>query len=689
MCTKKPREVNVPPTATQVPQDVEFKTFTNPAEIDEAEGIVECFVAAIGNKDSVGDIIIPGAFDASLRRRKPRVVWAHNWNEPIGKVLSIEEVRPGDPRLSPQMRAAGVGGLYARVQFNLKSERGREAFASVVFFGEEQEWSIGYKTLKNKFDPQQQANILVEVELYEVSPVLHGANSLVSTLSIKGLDPQRHVIETTIDGEEPTSAMVALIPDDESAKELSVEGGDPPEALHVTLKFLGKLDQWTPEERTKVESMVDDWVKGCREAGLKAKCGGVGTLGDEGAGVYHLDVPGLSALREDLSKMIDDGTEPDTSDRYDSFTPHMTFGYKVASMPERPMREIDFKSARVAWGAEVVDYPLNVKEVGVPQEAVTGEILRGYGPRRGNLERLLRYWRPIMRREGGFTQCVGQLSDNPELYRGPGGVKPLCAWLHHETTGLWPNEGCHHPGMKNCRRKLRGVVNGSRMNDREFEANVRRIVGKDVYSDMPTGEPDRFGEVEEDEDLVTDDDVQFALKVMAQFMEEESDFMAHLSEKDSWVDVDDDENEADIDDDEWQRWTKKGCGCGCDGDCGGGDAPQSDGAIEEKVGRWISTTNEQRVRQAVELLTEVLQSPEMRRQAMDQKSAQTFDLQVDPAEMYHVREHLAPVVDYWGSKVAIDTETGTRLSVEVKSLEEMEALQRAASSLDLTGSRSQ
>ena len=152
---------------------------------NEALGIVECFSAAIGNKDSVGDICLPGCFDASLRRRKPRVVWGHNWNEPIGKVLDIYEVGPNDPRLPVKMRANGVGGLYTRVQFNLKSERGREAFNNITFFGEDQEWSIGYKTLDAFFDSKKQANLLKEVELYEVSPVLHGANQLTGTISIK------------------------------------------------------------------------------------------------------------------------------------------------------------------------------------------------------------------------------------------------------------------------------------------------------------------------------------------------------------------------------------------------------------------------------------------------------------------------------------------------------------------------
>ena len=168
--------------------NIEFKSNPGQFNIDEAQGIVECFVAGIGNKDSVGDVLVPGAFTESLKRRKPRVVWGHNWNDPIGKVLEIYEVGPGDPRLPQKMKTAGIGGLYARVQFNLNSEKGREAFANVAFFGHEQEWSIGYKTLDAIHDPAIQANVLKEVELYEVSPVLHGANQLTGTISVKSDD---------------------------------------------------------------------------------------------------------------------------------------------------------------------------------------------------------------------------------------------------------------------------------------------------------------------------------------------------------------------------------------------------------------------------------------------------------------------------------------------------------------------
>ena len=177
--------------------NLSFKALAGNASIDEAKGIVECLVAAVGNKDSVNDIIVPGAFDASLKRRRPRVVWGHDWNHPIGKVLDITEVSAGDPRLPSKMREAGVGGLFARVQFNLKSEKGREAFSSVAFYGTDQEWSIGYKTIVSSFDNEKQANILKEVELFEVSPVLHGANQLTGTISIKSANTKSNIATGT------------------------------------------------------------------------------------------------------------------------------------------------------------------------------------------------------------------------------------------------------------------------------------------------------------------------------------------------------------------------------------------------------------------------------------------------------------------------------------------------------------
>jgi hypothetical protein len=45
----------------------EYKSIPAQIGVDEAQGIVECFVAGVGNKDSVGDICLPGCFNASLQ----------------------------------------------------------------------------------------------------------------------------------------------------------------------------------------------------------------------------------------------------------------------------------------------------------------------------------------------------------------------------------------------------------------------------------------------------------------------------------------------------------------------------------------------------------------------------------------------------------------------------------------------
>ena len=91
-------------TASEKEEDFTFKAISGQIGIDKAEGIVEAFVSGIGNRDSVGDIVISGAFNDSLKRRKPRVVWGHDWNQPIGKVLEIYEVSRNDPRLPEKMK---------------------------------------------------------------------------------------------------------------------------------------------------------------------------------------------------------------------------------------------------------------------------------------------------------------------------------------------------------------------------------------------------------------------------------------------------------------------------------------------------------------------------------------------------------------------------------------------------------
>ena len=387
---------------TDIAEGMDFKSIVNGASIsiDEAEGIVECFAAAIGNKDSVGDIILPNAFEKSLKRRTPRVVWGHDWNHPIGKVLEAYEVGPNDPRLPPKMKAAGVGGLYAKVKFNLKSEKGREAFANIIFFGEDQEWSIGYKTLDGEYSGKLQANLLKEVELYEMSPVLHGANQLTSTISIKSDESDDEAIK---------KGLAKL-------KTFCDENPDFADEVHASMN---EKRDFSADKRREManrgSAMPDGSFPIANAEDLKNAIRLAGKSKNPAAARAHIkkraSALGLTHLLPDEWKSVNADDEVQVE-----------------------LGEVELKEA---WHAELDE------KAGIPgAEPNSGlaDITHGRGPRRGNLEDLLRYWRPIMKKPGGFRRCLVILADHPEL----GPLPNLCAWLHHETTGKWPNEGHHH-----------------------------------------------------------------------------------------------------------------------------------------------------------------------------------------------------------------------------------------------------
>ena len=969
---------------TQYDDAQEYKALQGQVTIDEALGIVEAFVAGIGNKDSVGDIIVSGAFNESLKRRKPRVVWGHNWNEPIGKVLEIYEVPASDPRLPMKMKRAGIGGVYARVQFNLKSERGRQAFADVSFFGEEQEWSIGYKTLDADFDPQRQANILRSVELYEVSPVLHGANQLTGTISIKademgtkatvgqqagtvgsrtgapgataqgsqdavdhdgdgmiydgtpqeqrvpykrqsaaggkyeqerrryvrgqlraqGIKPNARVEDRSeaernarararaafdkqtvgrgaqaqaeigrantdatrarrnqaqsdrLAGQAARSSAADRKPADridnspparriDSAERVAANRGTP-QATDAATRA-GQTDSRRPTsaddmrgadrtDRSAPNRMGDSAQRVQANRGVGNSTGGdqpvragVGTRPDRqstggdqpvraGVGRVASQVPrggssegmpgggprrndggtmpsgsptagrqqGMQDRRgrtqQEMDRNPDPGFNRTPSNRRtpnNSRTPIYQkgdgYGEDDAVQARNPMmgrqanlpyalskrfggavrvRESDANSVvfdhrgdkgqmtmRVSYHFENGEFmfgdptrvkpqtvylnmnndnvpsgsdaerryedrygmdedpqiPFGVKPKSpekadplgglVPQELVTGDILRGRGPRRGNLEKLLRYWRPIMKREGGFRRCRVILANHPELYP----LSNICAWLHHETTGLWPNEGCHHPGMKNCRKKLRGITNGSIWNDSQWNERLARLGdGKSLlnltadelkYLLADTGDEEKnmqmmeqFAERLESEgqaepDFETDDEEkanEMAYMALRKFMDDEPEFVSYMTGDDNWV------MEGEDDDDQviekpFVRGDKDDCGCGGSGEghnamiasivsALSGMMKQLDEDIEVKAGRVLSTRNMNKLRDAYRMLEEVINSGGMEQEQKDG----LFVVQSDAMSVYEIKSLLDPVLDYYGIE-ALANEDGVEL----------------------------
>lgn len=162
--------------------------------VDPVDGIVEAIVSVTNIVDNVNDIILPGAYKNTLKKRNPKVVWSHDTNIPVGKTLKVEELLPGDQRLPADLLAKDAGALLVKMQFNLNTSRGRDAYEDVQFFGPEQEWSIGYAVPEGKsvVDSKTGVRRISQLELYEYSPVIFGAAPNTRTLSKDGIEISEH-----------------------------------------------------------------------------------------------------------------------------------------------------------------------------------------------------------------------------------------------------------------------------------------------------------------------------------------------------------------------------------------------------------------------------------------------------------------------------------------------------------------
>ncbi len=158
--------------------------------INDAEGTVEAVVSVTNIVDTVNDVIEPGAYAATLQKRVPKGVWSHDTTVPVARTLEATELMPGDNRLPVHLKAVGAGGVLVKMQFNLNTTRGREAYEDIKFFGSEQEWSIGYSVSEGMSEMKGDSGVrhIKELEWYEYSPVLFGAAPGTATVGVKSTD---------------------------------------------------------------------------------------------------------------------------------------------------------------------------------------------------------------------------------------------------------------------------------------------------------------------------------------------------------------------------------------------------------------------------------------------------------------------------------------------------------------------
>jgi 2'-5' RNA ligase len=130
--------------------------------------------------------------------------------------------------------------------------------------------------------------------------------------------------------EEPEGAdydgiMVAIVPPKSIGKKLLVEDGEPLEALHVTLVYLGNTSEYSKAQMDELEPLVRAWAR--TQNPMEAKIGGAGTFYNPNEHVLmaHVDIPRGGGVRHSLSELLEEKGYNVRNDH--GWTPHVTLKY--------------------------------------------------------------------------------------------------------------------------------------------------------------------------------------------------------------------------------------------------------------------------------------------------------------------------------------------------------------------------
>lgn len=148
--------------------------------------------------------------------------------------------------------------------------------------------------------------------------------------------------------------MVAFFLDPEMAQQFAVDGGEPPESLHMTLAYLGDQDE-AGVSADELARVVGEWAAQTPPISGEISGHGVFTNGDKPVTHMSVDCPDLPAARQSLIEHLQaNGLHP----RMDhGFDPHITLAYdnKPVEVPATP---VTFNKVTVSHGENDMDMPM-------------------------------------------------------------------------------------------------------------------------------------------------------------------------------------------------------------------------------------------------------------------------------------------------------------------------------------------
>lgn len=237
---------------------IERKSFPIAGLKTDETGVIEAIVSVFNNVDSGKEIVRPGFFEKSIARKLPKGVWAHDWTQPIAKTIEARELKAGHPDLPEHLK--DLGGTYIRGQFNLETQRGREAYSDIKF-GIVDEFSIGYRVTKDQQDEKTGARELLEGEWAEWSPVLVGMNDKTHLISIKSDPPDGQTFaehsESVLAAVEGLTTRAQTVADMRSKEGRTISSANRQrlQELRDALDSLLTVSEPKPKEKSVVEAL--------------------------------------------------------------------------------------------------------------------------------------------------------------------------------------------------------------------------------------------------------------------------------------------------------------------------------------------------------------------------------------------------------------------------------------------------
>ncbi|WP_370206527.1 HK97 family phage prohead protease [Pararhodobacter marinus] len=138
--------------------ETKFQAPVQPVSLGDG-AVISGYASVFGLRDQGGDVVMPGAYSASLNRLaarggRVRMLWQHDQAQPIGVWDEVAE---------------DAHGLRVKGRLLTEVSKAREA-AALIAAGAVDGLSIGYRTIRAEKLPEGGRRLL-ELELWEVSLV--------------------------------------------------------------------------------------------------------------------------------------------------------------------------------------------------------------------------------------------------------------------------------------------------------------------------------------------------------------------------------------------------------------------------------------------------------------------------------------------------------------------------------------